>query len=75
MTSYLGWVATTVFVGSYFCRRPEHLRRVQMTGALVWVLYGILIGAAPVVTANVLVLGAAAWTARRPRAAEPTTSR
>jgi hypothetical protein len=75
MTSYLGWIATAVFVGSYFCARPEHLRRVQMVGAVVWVLYGVLIGAAPVVAANVLVLGAAAWTGRRSRTAEPSTSR
>jgi hypothetical protein len=65
MTAYLGWAATAVFVGSYFCRRPERLRRVQMAGAIIWVLYGALIGAAPVVAANALVLAAAAWTARR----------
>lgn len=65
MTQYLGWAATAVFVGSYFCGRPEQLRRVQMAGALMWVLYGLLIGAAPVVAANVLVLGAAAWTTRQ----------
>ena len=75
MTAYLGWVATAVFVGSYFCARPEHLRRVQMVGALMWVLYGVLIGAAPVVAANVLVLGAAAWTGRRQKTAEGVTSR
>jgi hypothetical protein len=65
MVDYLGWVATAVVVGSYFCARPERLRRVQMIGAAMWTLYGILIGASPVVTANLLVLGAAAWTARR----------
>jgi len=73
MTAYLGWVATAVFVGSYFCARAEHLRRVQMAGAVLWVLYGVVIGAAPVVAANVLVLGAAAWTARRQRTAKPTS--
>ena len=69
MTSYLGWAATAVFVGSYFCARPEQMRRVQMAGAVMWVLYGLLIGAAPVVAANLLVLGAAAWTTRRRRPA------
>jgi hypothetical protein len=38
------------------------LRRVQMTGALMWIAYGLLIDAAPVVAANLLVLAAAAWT-------------
>jgi uncharacterized protein with PQ loop repeat len=33
-----------------------------MLGALLWVLYGILIGAAPVIAANALVFSAAAWT-------------
>jgi Bacterial inner membrane protein len=59
---YLGWCATAVFVGSYFCVRPSLLRGVQMCGAAMWVLYGVLIGASPVVVANVLVFSAAAWT-------------
>src|SRR5262245_13899212 len=64
MTEYLGWAATGVFVASYFCARPFLLRSVQMAGAAMWVCYGILIGASPVVVANLLVLAAAAWTAR-----------
>lgn len=59
---YLGWIATAVFVGSYFCSRPVALKRAQMVGALMWVVYGLLIGASPVVVANLLVFGAAAWT-------------
>jgi hypothetical protein len=67
----LGWAATTVFVGSYFCARPERLRRMQMLGALMWMAYGLLKHALPVVVANLLVLGAAAWTAKRALAAPP----
>jgi hypothetical protein len=40
-----------------------------MLGAALWMVYGLLIGASPVVVANVLVFAAAAWTmwrARRP---------
>jgi Bacterial inner membrane protein len=59
---YLGWGATAVFVGSYFCVRPALLRGVQICGALLWVIYGVLIGASPVIVANVLVISAAAWT-------------
>jgi hypothetical protein len=62
---YLGWCATAVFVGSYFCRRPSWLRGAQMLGAALWVLYGVLISASPVVVANLLVLCAAAWTLTR----------
>ena len=65
MVDSLGWLATAVFTGSYFCRRPEVLRRVQMFGALMWVAYGALVHPLPVVAANLLVLSAAAWTARR----------
>jgi len=65
MVDSLGWVATAVFAGSYFCTRPEALRRVQMLGAAMWVAYGIFMHALPVVAANLLVLAAAAWTARR----------
>jgi hypothetical protein len=65
VTDWLGWAATGVFVASYACRRPETLRRVQMAGATMWIAYGVLMQAAPVVVANVLVLGAAAWASRR----------
>ena len=61
----LGWTATAVFVGSYFFGRPSVLRTVQMGGALLWITYGFLIGASPVIVANVLVFAAAAWTAFR----------
>jgi hypothetical protein len=62
LTEYLGWAATAVFVASYFFTRAQAIKRVQMIGALMWATYGILIGASPVVVANVLVFGAAAWT-------------
>jgi hypothetical protein len=61
MIEYLGWTATAVFVGSHLCARAQSLRRVQMIGALMWVCYGVLIGATPVIAANVLVFAAAAW--------------
>jgi hypothetical protein len=61
----LGWTATAVFVGSYFFRRPWVLRGVQMGGALLWITYGVLIDAVPVIVANALVFSAAAWTALR----------
>ena len=67
----LGWCATAVFVGSYFFSRPQTLRRVQMLGAMLWLAYGILLPAAPVIAANLLVIAAAAWTARRGAGAAP----
>ena len=67
MIEYLGWMATAVFVGSYLCTRASAIKRVQMLGALMWVIYGLLIGATPVVAANMLVFAAAGWTLARPR--------
>ncbi|MGD0491643.1 MAG: YgjV family protein [Steroidobacteraceae bacterium] len=64
-TSVLGWVATAVFVGSYFFSRPALLRAAQMLGAVLWITYGLLIGASPVIVANALVFSAAAWTVFR----------
>ncbi len=61
----LGWAATCVFVASYFFAKPSRLRAIQMLGALLWIAYGVLIGALPVIIANLLVFAAAAWTAVR----------
>ena len=61
----LGWTATAVFVASYFFSRPALLRAVQMIGAILWITYGLLIGASPVIVANALVFSAAAWTMLR----------
>jgi len=61
----IGWAATAAFVASYFFPRTSQLRAAQMLGALLWLGYGLLIHALPVIVANALVLGAAAWTAYR----------
>jgi hypothetical protein len=73
MIEYLGWAATAVFVSSYFSARAETLKRIQMLGALMWMAYGFVIGALPVVVANVLVFAAAAWSGARADANAPTT--
>jgi hypothetical protein len=65
MVDYLGWTATAVFVSSYFYTGASGLRRSQMAGSVLWMAYGTVMHAAPVVVANLLVLCAAAWTARR----------
>ena len=76
MTDLLGWVATAIFVGSYFFTRPALLRATQMAGAALWISYGLLIAAVPVVVANGLVFAAAAWTlARAKSGADPVNHR
>jgi hypothetical protein len=61
----VGWSATAVVVSSYFFERANAIRRVQMAGAVMWLSYGLLVAAYPVVVANVLIFGAAAWTTAR----------
>ena len=57
--SWIGWVATAVFASSYLCREAATLRRVQAAAAVLWVVYGVLIQAAPVIVANLIVAGVA----------------
>lgn len=71
MTQALGWIATCVFVASYFFSRATSLRAVQMAGAAIWIAYGVLINAKPVIAANALVFSAAAWTAARAQFTAP----
>lgn len=71
MTDALGWIATLVFVGSYFFSKPAGLRACQMLGATLWIAYGVLIAAKPVIAANFLVFAAAAWTLARKRSLTP----
>ncbi len=58
---WIGWIATAVFSCSYSVSSSAMLRRIQAAAALMWVAYGFLIGAMPVVVANVIVAAAAAY--------------
>lgn len=59
MFEWIGWVATAVFAASYFFRRPASLRRIQALAAVLWIGYGIIIKAPPVIVANLVVAGVA----------------
>jgi hypothetical protein len=66
---WIGWVATATFASSYFCKQPAALRRVQGLAALLWMSYGIMIHALPVIIANMVVAAVAVlssfWPAMR----------
>jgi len=62
---WIGWAATAMTVASYFCRSQRTLRLVQAVAAIVWMGYGVAIGARPIIAANVLVAGVAAWSTWR----------
>ena len=59
MFEWIGWIATAVFAVSYFCRQPAALRRVQAMAAVLWIGYGIIIKAPPVIVANLVVAAVA----------------
>lgn len=63
----IGWAATAVFTASYLTRGQTRLRRVQMAGATLWLTYGLVLQAPPVIGSNVLVLSAACWAEYRQR--------
>jgi hypothetical protein len=56
---WVGWLATAVFLVSYFTKTTTALRRVQGLAAGLWALYGVLIHSLPVIVANVLVASVA----------------
>ena len=68
MLDAIGWTATLIFSASYFFRRPAALRRIQAAAACLWVVYGVAIGALPVVVANLVVAGAALYSSFLARA-------
>ena len=77
MLESIGWVATAVFASSYFAREPATLRRLQAAAAVLWIGYGVILKAPPVIVANVIVASLALWSslpATRPKALrlEPT---
>lgn len=70
MRDWIGWVATALFALSYFARNRQNLLVLQIVAASVWIGYGVLLRAAPIVVANVVVAAAAAFTVFRARLPE-----
>jgi hypothetical protein len=64
-TSSIGWIATALFAGSYFFRQAAMLKKMQAAAACLWIIYGLTIGAAPVVVANLIVAVAALFSSYR----------
>jgi inner membrane protein len=58
---WIGWVATAIFLASYSCKDQRKLRRIQALAAVLWVAYGAILHAVPIVVANLLVAGVALY--------------
>lgn len=74
MFDWVGWVASAAFASSYLCKDQNTLRRVQAAAAVLWMAYGILLHALPIIVANAVVAVVALWSTLGPRPA-PVASR
>jgi uncharacterized protein with PQ loop repeat len=65
MLDTIGWLATAIFASSYFFKRAATLRRIQAVAALLWIAYGLIIHAVPVIVANLVVAAVALYSSLR----------
>ena len=67
MRDWIGWLATAIFALSYIFKSHVVLRWVQAAAASLLVAFGLLIGSAPVVVANLVVAATAVLSVIRER--------
>ena len=58
---FIGWIATGLFTLSFLVKQEIWLLRLQMFSASLWIAYGVIVHAKPVIVANVLVATASAF--------------
>lgn len=71
MADWIGWAATAIFAASYLAKDARRLRLVQAAAAAVWIIYGLMVKAGPVIGANAAVAAialASLWRSRQARA-------
>ena len=71
--AWFGWIATAVQAASYFVPSASTLKKTQAAAACLWLAYGVKMGASPVIVANLIVGGAALFTALRSRNVRATS--
>lgn len=76
MIDAIGWLATATFASSYFFSNQQWLRLLQASASTLWMIYGILIGAKPMIVANFIVatLAIASAYKQRPRYSTASSS-
>lgn len=74
VSDLIGWLATAIFGTSYFVRSPVTMRWVQAGAAVCWIVYGVLLHAAPVITANLIVATLAIYSSWRSVGPRPGTA-
>jgi hypothetical protein len=56
MIETLGWIATTVVVGSFAIQDVKKLRIINTAGSLLWIAYGFLKQDNPVIFVNISIV-------------------
>ncbi len=72
--AWFGWLATAVFATSYFVPRTSTLMKIQAAASCLWIIYGVKLGAIPIVVANLIVAGAALFSSFRKQEHAPEKS-
>ena len=52
----VGWVATFVVIGSFLINDMLKLRSVNLAGATLWLIYGIIAGSFSIMFLNIVVM-------------------
>ena len=53
----VGWIATFVVIGSFLVNDMLKLRSINLIGATLWLIYGIIASSYSIIFLNVVVLG------------------
>lgn len=59
----IGWCATSCFTLSYFVKKERNLLALQSLASSTWLVYGLVIGAIPLLVANFIVASSAGYKA------------
>lgn len=52
----IGWIATFAVIGSFLINDMLKLRSVNLIGATLWLVYGIIAGSFPIMFLNIVVM-------------------
>jgi hypothetical protein len=52
----VGWVATFVVIGSFLINDMLKLRSVNLVGATLWLVYGVIAGSLSIMFLNIVVM-------------------
>ena len=53
----LGWVATCVIILSFLVNDIKLLRGLNLVGALLWCIYGFIVGTSSILVLNLVIVG------------------